>query len=154
MSCIFGENRDIFFPKLNENLHLIKFSIIAIKFLESKGYKPFICSSEEEARTYFTKKYQKNTWPCYFTESDTSGEKDFEEFYTENEDLDLNKFKNLGIIKNKSCFNNKRLDFFESQIKSFQSTMNWNKKQIIDLFVYMIPKFQHKETGKYLDSKM
>ena len=30
MSCIFGENRDIFFPKLSEELHLITFPILQL----------------------------------------------------------------------------------------------------------------------------
>jgi FlaA1/EpsC-like NDP-sugar epimerase len=154
MSCIYGENRDIFFPKLNENLHLITFSSIAIKFLESKGYHPFICSSEDQARNYFLNDYEDNTWPCYFTESDTSGEKDFEEFYTDNEELDLNKFKNLGIIKNKINYNQQKLDLFENKIQKLKDDLNWNKADLKDLFDFMIPNFAHKETGKFLDSKM
>ena len=154
MSCIYGENRDIFFPKLNENLHLITFSSIAIKFLESKGYQPFICSSEDQARNYFLNDYEKNTWPCYFTKSDTSGEKDFEEFYTDNEELDLNKFKNLGIIKNKLNYDQQKLNFFESKIKELKYNLNWNKADLKNLFDFMIPNFAHKETGKFLDSKM
>ena len=154
MSCIYGENRDIFFPKLNENLHLITFSSIAIMFLESKGYHPFICSSEDQARNYFLNDYEDNTWPCYFTESDTSGEKDFEEFYTDNEELDLNKFKNLGIIKNKINYNQQKLDLFENKIQKLKDNLNWNKADLKDLFDFMIPNFAHKETGKFLDSKM
>ena len=154
MSCIYGENRDIFFPKLNENLHLITFSSIAIKFLESKGYQPFICSSEDQARNYFLNDYEKNTWPCYFTKSDTSGEKDFEEFYTDIEELDLNKFKNLGIIKNKLNYDQQKLIFFKSKIKELKYNLNWNKADLKNLFDFMIPNFAHKETGKFLDSKM
>ena len=30
----------------------------------------------------------------------------------------------------------------------------WNKEEIVDLFFKMISDFGHKETGKYLDSKM
>jgi len=154
MSCIYGENRDIFFPKLNENLHLITFSSIAIKFLESKGYQPFICSSEDQARNYFLNDYEDNTWPCYFTESDTSGEKDFEEFYTDNEELDLNKFENVGIIKNKINYNQQKLDLFENKIQKLKDDLNWNKVDLKTLFDSMIPNFTHKETGKFLDSKM
>ena len=154
MSCIYGENRDIFFPKLNENLHLITFSSIALKFLDSKGYKPFICSTEDEARNYFLKDHEVNTWPCFFTNSDTSGEKDFEEFYTDSEDLDLNKFKNLGIIKNKLNYDMQKLNLFESTVQEFKTNMKWDRKDLKNLFTFMIPDFAHKETGKFLDSKM
>ena len=154
MSCIYGENRDIFFPKLNENLHLITFSSIALKFLDSKGYKPFICSTENEARNYFLKDHELNTWPCFFTNSDTSGEKDFEEFYTDTEELDLNKFNNLGIIKNKLNYDMQKHNLFKSTIQDFKTNLKWGRNDLKNLFTFMIPNFAHKETGKFLDSKM
>lgn len=80
MSCLLGDDRDIFFPKLNEDLHLITFSEIAVKFLDMMGYEAHLCSSEEEARELVDFLPQEGKWPCLFTESDTTGEKDFEEF--------------------------------------------------------------------------
>jgi UDP-N-acetylglucosamine 4,6-dehydratase len=154
MSCIFGENRDIFFPKLNENLHLITFADIAVKYLKEIGYEPHICSSEEEARSNVDGLIAQKKWPCLFTSSDTTGEKDFEEFYTQNEVLDMNRFHNLGIIKNEALYNQSKLDNFTNQINNMKSNLIWNKEAIVDLFHDMIPDFGHKETGKYLDSKM
>ena len=154
MSCIFGENRDVFFPKLNENLNLIKFSDIAILYLKEKGLKPFICDTEEQARTFFNENNLNKEWPCLFTKSDTSGEKDFEEFFTQSEKLDLNKFEKLGIIKNELNYQDEKLLFFEKEILKFKNNKVWNKKKIKELFSYMIPDFGHKETGKSLDNKM
>lgn len=153
MSCIFGENRDIFFPKLSEKLHLISFADVAAKYLNQKGYEPFLCKTEEEARELVKTLPKENKWPCLFTGSDTTGEKDFEEFFTETEKLDLNSFNNLGIIKNKFVHNEK-LEFFENSINSFRKAKAWDKEGIVNLFFEMIPDFGHKETGKYLDSKM
>ena len=104
MSCIFGDNGDVFFPKLSEDLHLITFAEIAIKYLDELGYKPFICETEDEARTSLNDVVKEYRWPCLFTASDTTGEKDFEEFYTEKEKLDLKRFENLGIIKTELIF--------------------------------------------------
>jgi len=164
MSCIFGENRDIFFPKLSEALHLITFAEIAERYLEQLGYKPFLCKTEEEARGFFennTLQSDENrmltdveAWPCLFTSSDTTGEKDFEEFFTENEILDMERFDSLGVIKNKLNTEEEKLIRFEAAISEMRWKGNWNKDEIVDLFNYMIPKFDHKETGKYLDSKM
>ena len=154
MSCIFGENRDIFFPKLSENLNLIKFSDIAVLYLKEKGLKPYICDTEEQARTFFNENNLNNEWPCLFTKSDTSGEKDFEEFFTQSEKLDLNKFKNLGIIKNKLNYDTQKLSLFESTIQEFKTNLKWDRKSLKNLFTFMIPDFAHKETGKFLDSKM
>lgn len=154
MSCIFGDNRDIFFPKLSEALHLITFADIAIKYLNQRGYEPYLCKNENEARELSSKLSSKNQWPCLFTESDTTGEKDFEEFYTENETLDMARFENLGIIKNEANYQPELLSLFETQISQMKEKKEWNKEQIVDLFFKMIPDFGHKETGKYLDSKM
>jgi FlaA1/EpsC-like NDP-sugar epimerase len=154
MSCIFGENRDVFFPKLSEKLHLISFADIAVKYLEQLGYEPYLCESEEEARELLKTLPDQKKWPCLFTRSDTTGEKDFEEFFTDMEILNLEKFQNLGIIKNELKFENEQLQLFEEQIAEFRTSRSWNKNEIIALFHKMIPDFGHKETGKYLDSKM
>ncbi len=153
MSCIFGENREIFFPKLSENLHLITFSEIAIRYLKSKGLEPKLCNTEDEARELAHTKLDE-TWPCLFTKSDTTGEKDFEEFFTISEQLDMDRFENLGVIKNELSFDNTLLEMFESSIIQLKENKKWNKEDIKQLFHKMIPDFGHKETGKYLDSKM
>jgi FlaA1/EpsC-like NDP-sugar epimerase len=154
MSCIFGENRDIFFPKLSESLHLITFADIAVKYLNNLGYQPFLCKDEEEARLLMATLPAEGKWPCLFTASDTTGEKDFEEFFTENEVLDMNRFENLGVIKNDLNFDEEKLNLFTESIGALKKEGKWNKEQIVDLFFKMIPGFGHKETGKYLDAKM
>lgn len=154
MSCIFGENRDIFFPKLSEALHLISFADIAVKYLEQRGYEPHLCESEDEARELAKTLPSQGKWPCLFTSSDTTGEKDFEEFFTDKETLDMERFANLGIIKNDPLYQQELLNLFESTIGQMKSDREWSKEQIVELFFTMIPDFGHKETGKYLDSKM
>ena len=153
-SCLLGDNRDIFFPKLEESLHLISFADIAVKYLENLGYKPYLCQTEDEARTNIEKHIANKRWPCLFTKSDTTGEKDFEEFFTDSETLDMNRFSGLGIIKNDPEYDNDKLDYFTKTIEHLKFQKSWNKDELVDLFHQMIPDFGHKETGKYLDSKM
>jgi FlaA1/EpsC-like NDP-sugar epimerase len=154
LSAIQAENRDIFFPKLSERLNLTRFSDIAVKYLEQKGYEPYICSTEDEARARSKELINKRFWPCFFFESDTTGEKDFEEFYTERETLDMNKFSTIGVIKNRPVFDEIKLDQFEKGIKVLRERGSWSKDQISSLFNDLLPHFQHKETGRYLDQKM
>nr|WP_321226787.1 UDP-N-acetylglucosamine 4,6-dehydratase [uncultured Psychroserpens sp.] len=153
-SCVLGGNRDIFFPKLEESLHLISFADIAVKYLENLGYEPYLCETEEEARTDIEKHIANKKWPCLFTKSDTTGEKDFEEFFTDSEVLDMERFNGIGIIKNEPTYDNDKLNHFSDTIDQLKSKKSWNKDILVDLFHYMIPDFGHKETGKYLDSKM
>jgi FlaA1/EpsC-like NDP-sugar epimerase len=154
MSCIFGENRDIYFPKLNENLHLTTFSEIAVRYLKGKGLEPVLCDSEHEARAMINELDLNKQWPCLFTESDTTGEKDFEEFFTDKETLDMESFQNIGVIKNELNFDTKKLEDFASVIGHLKSTKSWAKEDLVKLFFQMIPDFGHKEVDKYLDSKM
>jgi FlaA1/EpsC-like NDP-sugar epimerase len=154
MSCLFGENRDIFFPRLSEDLHLITFAEIAKKYLNELGFEPYECKSEEEARLLMNKLPNENKWPCFFTKSDTTGEKDFEEFYKNDEILDFAKFINIGIVKNMLNHNVTNLNNFSAKIKTMKLNLSWTKKELLDEFIKLIPDFQHKETGKYLDSKM
>lgn len=154
MSCIFGENRDIYFPKPSDDLYLISFADIAIKYLKQKGYEPYLCKNEDEARELAKTLPQEGKWPCLFTSSDTTGEKDFEEFYTARETLDMQSFQNLGVIKNEASFDEALLNDFEEKIKLYKFNLFWTKEDIVKEFFKMIPDFGHKETGKYLDGKM
>lgn len=154
MSAIFGQNCDIFFPKLSQNLHLITFADIAVRYLENLGYEPFICADENEARARAKELAGLKKWACLFTPSDTTGEKDFEEFYTDSEVLDMDKFKSIGVIKNSLRFDSQKLDEFLQNIQKLKNSLKWSKDDILAEFLKILPNFNHKETGKYLDSKM
>lgn len=154
MSCIFGENRDVFFPKLSEDLHLITFADIAEKYLYELGYTPYLCKDEDEARELIKTLPLEKKWPCLFTSSDTTGEKDFEEFFTDKETIDMDRFENLGVIKNELNFQQEQLEFFSEAISELKKARKWSKEDLLELFHQMIPDFGHKETGKYLDAKM
>jgi FlaA1/EpsC-like NDP-sugar epimerase len=154
MSCLLGENRDIFFPKLSEKLHLITFADIAVKYLENLGYEPYLCETEEEARMLAKTLPDEGKWPCYFFDSDTTGEKDFEEFFTDKETLDMERFTNLGVIKNEPLYDEDKLNHFADAVTKMKERRTWTKEEIVELFFEMIPDFGHKETGKYLDGRM
>jgi FlaA1/EpsC-like NDP-sugar epimerase len=154
MSTILGDNRDIFFPKLDAERHLIKFSDLATDFVKSRGYQPYLCQSENQARELAKTLPSEGKWPCYFSPSDTTGEKDFEEFFTEGEALDLDRFERLGIVKSQMHYDSTLLDDFIAQIAAMRSNQSWNKLDIVALLQALLPEFQHLEKGKYLDAKM
>ena len=154
LSCLLGENRDIFFPKLSEHLHLTTFSDIAVRYLNGLGFEPYECASEDEARDRATELISQKKWPCYFFKSDTTGEKDFEEFFTPNETLDMERFDSVGVIKNTLEFDAALLKLFTDTVSNIKAKPTWDKGELVDLFNKMIPDFAHKETGKYLDARM
>jgi FlaA1/EpsC-like NDP-sugar epimerase len=154
LSGLLGNNRDIFFPKLSEKLHLITFSEIAVRYLRERGFEPYECESEDEARDRAEELISNKQWPCYFFNSDTTGEKDFEEFFTDNEDLDMQRFETVGVIKNQSDFDEAKLDDFMNNIEALREKGTWTKDDIVKLYFGLLPEFAHKETGKYLDQRM
>jgi len=154
MSCLLGENTDIFFPKLSEHLHLTTFSDIAVRYLDALGYEAYECATEVEARARAEELIDRRKWPCYFFASDTTGEKDFEEFFTGAESLDLTCFESVGVIKNLPGYDGASLDYFVKAIHAIRARETWQKAELVELFNYMLPDFAHKETGKYLDGRM
>ena len=154
ISTLLGENGDIVFPRLSEELNLITFSSIAENYLKDKGYEPYLCETEDEARNSIEKLIKEKKWPCYFSSSNTTGEKPYEEFFTENEHVDFETFHNLGIVKNNSSTDESKFDYFLNKINEMKAMKSWTKKQIVDLFFEMIPNLDYKEIGKFLDDKM
>ena len=154
MSGVLGGNMEIFFPKLNDDLNLITFSEIATKYLNNHGYDIFECATEREARDRASELIKKMKWPCYFFRSDTTGEKDVEEFFTSSEEIDLTRMNNVGVIKYEPTFENENLQTFSDEINKIRSRGKWRKQEILDLFNMLLPDFEHKETGKYLEQKM
>lgn len=153
LSCLFAKNNEIFYPKQNDNLQPILFTNLAIDFLNHLGYDHVKFNSEEEARKNVAKLVSEKKWPCYFSPSNTSGEKEIEKFYNNDDILSLNRFKNIGVIKNRDSDYNE-LDTFLKKIDLIKAKDNWTKTEIIKIFNDLLFDFNHKEKQKNLDDKM
>lgn len=154
LSTIFGENKDIYFPKLTENLKLTSFIEILEKYLASIGYEIYECSSEDEARSKVSSLVKKNQWPCYFFESNTTGEKEFEEFCKPSDTINYDKYSAIAIIKDTLNYNLNDLDNFTYLINEIRNKNKIKKSEIVSLFKQILPDFNHFERGKSLDEKM
>jgi hypothetical protein len=154
MSALFGENRDIFFPKLSNDFQLTSFTDIVLRYLDELGYEPHMCKDETEARSIINDLIPKRKWPVLFTSSDTTGEKDEEEFFMKNETLDLARFENFGIVKNEAEFDVQKLKGFEITYNSWKEKGHWTKQEIIDAYREILPELSYEDKGKFLDQKM
>jgi FlaA1/EpsC-like NDP-sugar epimerase len=154
LACLFGENRDIFFPKLLSELRLTSFADIARRYVYSRGFDPFLCETEKEARDRAKDLIRERKWPLYLFASDTSGEKEAEEFFTESEQLDNDRFDGVGVIKNDCSYDAVGLDRFLSEVANLRERGRWDKGDLLSLFEQVLPEFRHLETGKYLDGRM
>ncbi|MEO8271289.1 MAG: polysaccharide biosynthesis protein, partial [Aureliella sp.] len=153
-SILLGQDREIFFPKLSPRLHLITFSSMAERYLQSLGYEPYQCSSEEEARSRVDELSANRQWPCYFFKTDTTGEKDFEEFYTDSEQVDWDRFSEIGVVLNEAVAPPEQLQAFTQCIEALRGNQAWTKQDLLEAFGELLPNFAHKETGKNLDNRM
>ena len=151
LATFLGESGNIFFPKLDFHKDQIYFKEIALDFLKENGFEPELVKSEKEAKEFDFDKYPKK-YPIYFFKTDTSGEKKYEEFYTEEENYEINKYDSLGFVNtsdNKISFNDVETDF-----ENVFNNSNSQKSEIIMVIKKYVPDFEHIETGKYLDQKM
>jgi FlaA1/EpsC-like NDP-sugar epimerase len=154
LSCLLGNNRDLFFPKLDQNQNMPTFSEIATNYLHACGYEPVECASEEEARRRVSELKPYGKWPVFFSRADTTGEKGVEEFFTDSEVVNYERFKSIGVIENEPLFDNLKLAVFESSIRKMREAGIWTRQDLIKLFKEMISEFDHFEKGKSLDQKM
>lgn len=153
LAAMFGGNREIFFPKLDA-AQMTTFDIIAEDLLINFGYEVDYCATDQEAIEKSKIWTEDKPYPVHFSESDTSGEKAFEEFYIPGEEVDMNKFKSLGVIKDKSITDrNAVVELIRTLDNSFESE-NCCKADIVNILSQYLPSFEHIETGKSLDGKM
>ncbi len=154
LACLLGRNREIFFPKLDER-QMMTFSSIADKFLHALGYEVKYCSSEEEARKFAAEmSADSKKYPVYYFKSDTTGEKDYEEFYVPGEHLELKRFNSLGIIDSVKPIPQDKLNYFLEKMNFILQKKETSKKEIVFALKAYLPNFCHEEKGKNLDQKM
>lgn len=154
LACMLGNNREIFFPKLQDS-QMARFDTIATALLKERGYNVLECSSDEEAIE--KAKELKNgslDYPVHFSPSDTSGEKAYEEFYTDIETIDLNRLEALGVIVDKDIPDKKKIEILFEQLNELFDKDEILKEDVVHILQTYLPNFEHIETGKSLDSKM
>ena len=154
LSTLRGDSGEIYFPKLDGELNMITFAEIAEKFLIQNGFEPYRCNSEDEARSKVIEMKNQKKWPCYFSSSDTTGEKAYEEFYMDHEEVDLSQYNALGIVKNGASATDEKLTQFLAGISGLRDSGVWTRSDILELFKQLLPDLDHQEKGKFLDEKM
>ena len=154
IACILGKNNDIFIPNSDKILTAKSFVQIAKKFLHTINLQPKIFQNEIEAKKSFNYINKEKFWPCYFFNSDTSGEKKIESFYTKNDIVDTTSFHSIGIIKKKPNINNKEIKLLIKELTNLTENFNLDKKEIVNIFSKHIKSFKHIDKGKSLDERM
>ena len=154
LACMLGKNREIFFPKLKD-AQMMRFDTIATNLLHEYGYEVLECASDEEAieKAEALKKGSK-LYPVHYSGSDTSGEKPYEEFYTDEETVDMDRLQALGVITGKEVTDKNKVEVLFDKLTTEFAKEETSKETIIQIMQEYLPNFEHIETGKSLDSKM
>lgn len=154
LACVLGNNGEVFFPKLGEE-KMMRFSTIADRFLRSLGYEPKECASDEEAKKFaLAMPEEPKEWPVVYFQSDTTGEKDFEEFYVEGESKDMERFEALGVITGSQHRDRREVEDFILNMERIFSNETFTKQDVVKALKEFLPNFEHEEKGKNLDQKM
>lgn len=155
-SIALGDDREIFFPRLDPADDLLSFADIAVRFLESNGFTPAVVASEDEARERAAELIAARRWPCHFFSSDTSGEKPFEEFYAPEDAIDWDRFADIGVIRRDApdARMAARVDRFLDEIERLRGKARWTKPELVDAITQACPDLAHIETGRTLDNRM
>lgn len=153
LACILGNNGEVFFPKLGKE-KLKTFSSICDKFIEAMGYEKYQCSSDDEARRYAADHLPGPKYPVYYSASDTTGEKDCEEFFVEGESTDMARFVSLGVITNTDNKDAEAVNTFISRLEALFADRSFTKADVVRVIEEYLPNFIHQEKGRNLDDKM
>jgi FlaA1/EpsC-like NDP-sugar epimerase len=153
LACMLGNSGEIFFPKLDDE-EMTYFKEITEDFFNQSNREIVLCNSDEEAIEKSRNLKPTDPYPVYFFESDTSGEKLYEEFYTETDLVDQKTFTSLGVIKNARKLPKSEIEETLVELKALMDSGNYDKSTIVELLQKYIPDFHHIETGKTLDQKM
>ena len=153
LTSILGNSGDIYFPKLNEN-QLVNFQSITEDFFKYLKKDIKICKSEKEAKELALDLSDNSPYPVYFFKTDTSGEKLYEEFYTSEDEVNLDLYESIGVITNSLKPSFSEMEVTISEIETLFKRESYNKEDIIQIMNKILPNFNHIETGKGLDEKM
>lgn len=152
LACILGNSGEVYFPKLQKE-QVMTFSDMAEKLLYLKGYQIDYCSSEKEAIDKASRDF-KNNYPVYFTGSNTTGEKPYEEFFTDKEEVNLERHKALGVVVNINNRSITEIDNLLLLLRNIFDKEDATKAEIVSVMKDFLINFDHKELGKSLDSKI
>jgi len=154
LACLLGNTQNIFFPKLDES-QMMTFSTIAERFLGETGMQAEYCSTDEEARIKAAKwKEGDEYYPVYFFSTNTFGEKKYEEFYTADDKVNMNRFSALGIIENQETPNKEGITAILEEFVTMFNNKSVDKATIVALLSKHLSDFRHIETGKSLDQRI
>ena len=154
LACILGKGGEIFFPKLNQS-QMLTFSSICNDFIKVNGFTPKECTNEAEAKTFAQNmSFESSTYPVVYTKSDTTGEKAVEEFFVPGEQINMERFKALGVIEHSTCHSTEEINDFLEKLEAIFAKEDFTKEQIVRTIQGFIPNLCHQETGKNLDQKM
>jgi len=154
LACILGNGGEVFFPKLKEE-QMLSFSSICDEFIKAEGLKKVEFNNDQDAKKFAADmSYESENYPVVYFNSDTTGEKAYEEFYVPGEKINLKRFSALGVVEETTRRPMPEINAFFSELENIFAASDFTKAQVVESIKKFIPNFEHEEKGKNLDQKM
>ncbi len=157
LASILGKSGEVFFPKLGAE-QMLTFSAICDDFIREQGLNKYVCSSDAEAKNFaqsqITNPQSPTSYPIVYSKSNTTGEKAYEEFYTQGETLDMQRFDSLGVVEKTIRQSLNKVNEFFDELEHIVANPDFSKAEVVDAIKRFIPNFEHEEKGRNLDQKM
>ncbi len=156
LTAALAENGQIFVPRLDPESDLKTFDQIAEIVLNDCGYEPCWYNSDDAARNNMERDLARGAYPCFFSASDTSGEKEFEEFIGPGEVLTSSPFASVNVIGRTPVVDSRVLKEVMDDLTTATafSDLGKGKKYIVELLSRAVPNLRHVERDRDLDRKM
>ena len=154
LSIFLAKDGEVYIPILKRSEAEKDFPSIIKNFLTHKGLDMHICNSEQDARDNIKTLVGENKWPCYFSNTDTTGEKLQETFTSEYEKMITSKYKEIKIVSVLGIKTVAEINSFINKFIKLKAKNTWTIDDIKVILEGFIDNFEHKSTGKFLDSKM
>jgi len=154
LSAMLAHNREIIFPKLTDKFYPLSFHELAIKYLQAQGLNALVFDNESDARNYSKQAIPGDEWPCFWSTTDTTGEKVLEEFFSTDELIDYERFDSIGVITLQPQNFDEKIVNFESKIQYFLRQRSWSKSDLVGIITEFVSDMDHIELNKSLDDKM
>jgi len=154
LSCLLAAPGERFFPKL-ERKSLLSFATLAERLLAHLGLEARPCATEEEARQ-LAARWQpgQTTYPVYFFDSDTEGEKAEEVFYEPLEKVEWERFVHIGVLPPPGEPDYAGMQGCMQRLEALLDRPNPRKEELLEALQERVPAFTHRVRGRQLDERM
>jgi FlaA1/EpsC-like NDP-sugar epimerase len=154
LSGLLAGHAEVFVPRLDAEHHAIAMDEVARRVLAHHDLTPLVCSDAESALHHSSMNEAYPTaWPCWFSASDTAGEKALEELWTSQEIREDTRFKAITVVHQPAA-DAARLAEARERVMAIAREPRWCNEALVEAITVAVPELRHHATVISLDDKL